>query len=426
MSDSPTQTETAAKLEPPPLRSVHTNTFAQILSGLGASLAVTTYQAGKLVLLRPEPRADGPVLNTHFRAFNRPMGFAWEPGRFALGTNAESWEFHDLPAVASKLDTPEFTARHDAAFLPRTTHHTGDVQVHEMVWAPASRGDVDDAGSEVRRRPGSSRGTSGSSQSLRPGVAGHEPASSSGVNASALSELWFVNTRFSCLATRSDIYSFVPRWIPPFITSLGPEDRCHLNGLCLRDGRPRYVTALGQTDAPGGWRDNKRAGGCVIDVTNNETIARGLSMPHSPRWHNGQLWVLESGNGGVGVIDERSGKYREICRLPGFTRGLDFAGPYAFVGLSQVRESAVFSGIAVAEMPQAERCCGVWAIDTRSGQVVGFVKFLDAVQEVFAVQVLSGIRWPEVLSEDPVRLAQSYELPPAALRMVPEALKKSE
>ncbi|HSV15450.1 MAG TPA: TIGR03032 family protein [Tepidisphaeraceae bacterium] len=404
MADSsPTQANEKPQ-EPPPLRSVHTNTFAQILHVLGASLAVTTYQAGKLVLLRPEPRADGPVLNTHFRAFHRPMGFAWERGRFALGTTTEIWEFHDLPAVASKLDTPESPARHDAAFLPRTTHHTGDVQVHEMVWVPP------DAGSETLRRPGS---------------LAHEKPGSSPIRSDigvGLSELWFVNTRFSCLATRSDIYSFVPRWMPPFVTSLAPEDRCHLNGLALRDGQPRYVTALGETDKPGGWRENKPAGGCVIDVRSNQTIARGLSMPHSPRWHNGQLWVLESGNGGVGVIDQANGKYREICRLPGFTRGFDFAGPYAFIGLSQVRESAVFSGITIAEMKQEDRCCGVWAIDTRTGQTVGFVKFLDAVQEVFAVQVLNGIRWPEVLSEDTERLAQSYELPPAALRMVPEQL----
>jgi uncharacterized protein (TIGR03032 family) len=160
-----------------------------------------------------------------------------------------------------------------------------------------------------------------------------------------------------------------------------------------------------------------------MDIPQNQIIARGLSMPHSPRWHDGKLWVLESGNGGVGIIDEPTGKYREICRLPGFTRGLDFAGNYAFVGLSQVRETAVFSGIAIAEMPQADRCCGVWAIDTRSGQIVGFVKFTDAVQEVFAVQALPKIRWPEILSEDAERLAQSYELPPNALRLVPAELK---
>jgi uncharacterized protein (TIGR03032 family) len=199
----------------PPLRSIHTTTFPQILQRLGASLAVTTYQAGKLVLLRSEPRSDGTVLNTHFRGFNKPMGFAWEPGRFALGTNTEIWEFHDLPAVARKLDTAESPAHHDAAFLPRCAHVTGDVQIHEMVWAPP------------RKIPGSS-----------------EPAHRS--------DLCFVNTRFSCLATRSDTYNFVPRWRPPFISALAPEDRCHLNGVCLRDGKLRYVTALGETDTPSG------------------------------------------------------------------------------------------------------------------------------------------------------------------------------
>jgi uncharacterized protein (TIGR03032 family) len=370
----------------PSLRSVHTTTFPGILNHLGASLAVTTYQAGKLVLLRAEPREGAPVLNTHFRSFNKPMGFAWEPGRFALGTNTEVWEFHDLPAAAHKLDTPDSPANHDAAFLPRSAHITGDVQIHEMVWTAS---------------PKSADGKAG------------------------LSELVFVNTRFSCLATRSGLYSFVPRWKPPFITALSPDDRCHLNGIALRDGVVRYVTALGQTDTPAGWRDNKRSGGILIDVISNHIIARGLSMPHSPRWHNGRLWVLDSGSGGVGVIDENTGKYQEICHLPGFTRGLDFAGPYAFVGLSQVRESATFSGISIAEMKQEDRCCGVWAIDTRSGQIAGFVKFVEAVQEIFAVQVLRGLRWPEVLNEDPKRIAESYELPDETLRQVPEALRQA-
>jgi uncharacterized protein (TIGR03032 family) len=216
-----------------------------------------------------------------------------------------------------------------------------------------------------------------------------------------------------------------PTLAAPFISALAPEDRCHLNGMCLRDGELRYITALGTTDKPGGWRENKRSGGVLMDFKSGGIITRGLSMPHSPRWHNGQLWLLESGNGGVGVVDERTGKYREVCRLPGFTRGLDFAGPYLFVGLSQVRETATFSGIAVAETPQSQRCCGVWMIDTRSGRIAGFVKFTDAVQEIFAVQVLRGLRWPEVLSEDPKRIAETYELPDEALRKVPPALRQS-
>jgi uncharacterized protein (TIGR03032 family) len=160
-----------------------------------------------------------------------------------------------------------------------------------------------------------------------------------------------------------------------------------------------------------------------MDVQSNEIIARGLSMPHSPRWHHGKLFVLESGNGGLGTIDEKTGKYQEICRLPGFTRGLDFDGSFAFVGLSQVRESAIFSGITIAEMKQEDRCCGVWVIDIRSGQIVGFVKFTQSVQEIFAVQLLRGMVWPDVLSEDPKRISECYELANNALRLVPENLR---
>ena len=368
-----------------PLRSVHTNTFAACLKQCGASLAVTTYQAGKLVFFRAEPREKEHVVNTHFRGFSKPMGFAWERGRFALGTTSEIWEFHDMPAVARKLETSGSAAICDAAFLPRTCSITGDIQIHEMVWVPKK----DDG------------------------------------EASRFSELWFVNTRFSCLATRSEIFSFVPKWRPPFITELAPQDRCHLNGVALRNGQIRYVSALGETDTPAGWRENKRSGGIVIDFQSTEVMTRGLSMPHSPRWHDGKLWILESGNGGVGVVDHQTGKYQEVCRLPGFTRGLDFAGRYAFVGLSQVRETAVFSGIAIAEVPQEERCCGVWIIDTRSGRIVGWVKFTDSVQEIFAVQALKGLHWPDVLNEDPRRIAETYELPDEALSDVPQKLRES-
>jgi uncharacterized protein (TIGR03032 family) len=393
--ESNTTTELPTAAEPanpaaaeklPPLRSVHTSSFARILDRLGLSIAVTTYQAGKLVLLRPESHDGHPVVNTHFRNFLKPMGFAWERGRFAVGTASEVWEFHDIPAVARKLESHS-SAPCDAVFLPRSCHMTGDVQIHEMAWVPPRRSATTPDGAD-------------------------------------LSDLWFVNTRFSCLARCSDVFSFVPQWRPPFITALAPEDRCHLNGLCLRDGSVRYVTALGDTDTPAGWRENKRAGGVLIDLNSNEMITRGLSMPHSPRWHDGKLWLLESGNGGLGVVDERNGRYQEVCRLPGFTRGIDFAGPFAFVGLSQVRESAVFSGIAIAEKPQEERCCGVWIVDTRSGGIAGFVKFTDAVQEIFAVQALTGLRWPDVINEDQKLMSETYELPDEALRQVPALMRQ--
>jgi hypothetical protein len=85
-ADSP-KPEPLAKLEPPPLRSVHTSNFSAILQELGSSVLVTTYQAGKLVILRP----DGERLNSHFRGFREPMGLAVDGDRLALGTSVEIW-----------------------------------------------------------------------------------------------------------------------------------------------------------------------------------------------------------------------------------------------------------------------------------------------------------------------------------------------
>jgi uncharacterized protein (TIGR03032 family) len=349
-----------------PLRSVHTTNFPAILEQLGLTVLVTTYQAGKLVMLRP----DGDVLNTHFRRFSKPMGLARAGDRLAIGTAREIREYHNVPAVARRLEP---AGRYDACFLPRHGHCTGDIQIHEMAW-----------GGE---------------------------------------ELWFVNTRFSCLCTLDRIHSFVPRWTPPFITELAPEDRCHLNGMCLVEGRPAFVTALGETDTKGGWRANKKEGGVLVEVETGRVIVRGLSMPHSPRWHNGKLWLLESGAGGIGYVDPRTRRYERIAELPGFTRGLDFRGNLAFVGLSQVRETAVFSGVPIAERPVEERCCGVWVVDLTTGATVAFVRFEDAVQEIFAVQALPGIRYPELIDDDNPLIADSFVLPDQALGLVPAPLR---
>jgi uncharacterized protein (TIGR03032 family) len=347
-----------------PLRSLHTDTFGPLLEELGVSLLVSTYQAGKLVILR----SDAGVINTHFRGFNVPMGIACAGERLAVGTALEVWEYHNVPAVAAKLPP---AGKHDACYLPRGCHFTGNVQVHEMAWVPAAR----------------------------PGGA---------------PTLCFVNTRFSCLCTLDRNYSFVPVWRPPFVTALAPEDRCHLNGLGVRDGRLHYATAMGATDTPGGWRADKVAGGILMALPGGDVVARGLSMPHSPRWHAGRLWVLDSGNGGVSAVDEATGRVERVATLPGFTRGLDFHGRYAFVGLSQVRESAVFSGIAVATLP--ERVCGVWVLEIDTGRTVGFLQFQDEVQEIFAVQVLPGRRFPDLINDDRAVLEDSFILPDAALR----------
>lgn len=349
-----TRTSERAREEPQtPVRSVNTNSFATLLERLGISLAVSTYQAGKLMLLRSR---DGK-LNAHFRSFSMPMGVAGNRHRLVIGSRTQILDFRQDESAANKLAR---SGHSDACYLMRRTHVTGDIRIHDVALA----GD----------------------------------------------EIWFVNTRFSCLCTLDHEHSFVPRWRPSFVTAIVPEDRCHLNGLAVADQRPRYVTCHAASNEEAGWRAEKAAGGCLIDVDSNEIILRGLSMPHSPRCYAGNVWLLESGQGSLARADVANQRWETVAKLPGFTRGLDFYQNYAFVGLSRVRESAVFSGIPITERPD-ERQCGVWAIDLRTGKVEGFVRFEAGVHEIFAVQVLAGARYPDLIIEDESILATSFMVP---------------
>ena len=336
-----------------PFASVSTSTFAGALRQAGSSLLISTYQTHRLVCARAA--ADG--LNTHLRTYDKPMGIAVAPGRIALGTSTEVWDLRDMPEAAAKLEP---AGSHDACYLPRNRHVTGDVAVHELAFASG--------------------------------------------------ELWLVATAFSCLATLDGAHSFVPRWRPPFISSLAPDDRCHLNGLAVRDDRPAYVTALGTTDTPCGWRAGKAGGGVLIDVASGEVAVGGLSMPHSPRWWGGRLWLLESGTGSLCLADLDAGTVEVVAELPGFTRGLTFLGGVALVGLSQIRESATFGDLPLTRSSQ-ERRCGVWMVDLRSGDVAGFLRFDDLVQEIFDVAVLPGVRFPEIAEAADLTTARSFALP---------------
>ena len=350
------QTNTSTNTDNYLLRSIHTNNFPKILEQLGISLVVSTYQAGKLIVLRP----DNGVINTHFRTFNKPMGLAATNEKIALGTAYQIWDFRNVPAVAEKIEP---SGKHDACYLPRNIHITGDIDIHEMAWAK--------------------------------------------------DELWFINTRFSCLCTLGYPNSFVPRWRPPFITGYDLTDRCHLNGFCLKNDQPKYATALGETDTAAGWRKNKANGGILIDIETNEILMQGLSMPHSPRWYQEQLWLLESGNGSLAKFDLSQRKLETIAKLPGFTRGIDFWGNLAFIGLSQVRETAVFTGMPITQLQ--ERICGVWVVNILTGETIAFLRFEAGVQEIFSVAVLPNIRFPEIIEWDENLLASSYVLPDEAL-----------
>lgn len=341
------------------LSSQHTENLPEVLQQLGLSIIVTTYQAGQLIIIR---ELDGQV-NTHYTAMERPMGLAHFNNRMAIGGAYQTVEYFNVPDAGKRVQGP---AQHDACYVPRNVHYTGDIDIHEMAYG--------DEG------------------------------------------LWIVNTKMSCLCTIDDDHSFTPRWRPPFVTAYDLNDRCHLNGVAMMNGKPVYVTALGETDTGGEWRLNKADGGLMMDIRSDEIVGRGLSMPHSPRWHMNQLWFLESGNGSLATLDPKTGEKQTITELPGFTRGLSFAGRYAIIGLSQVRETAVFAGLPLTER-EASRNCGVWIVDTQTGQIVSFLTFTGEVQEIFAVGILPA-RVPTLLTPNDPLVRTTYSLPDEALKNV--------
>ena len=328
-----------------PFRYQHSSNFPELLEQLRLSLAVTTYQAGKLMIVR----SAGGKLSTLLRSLERPMGIAMnaEFDRMVVGTRRMVWTLRSAPEIAPQLEP---AGRHDACFVPRLAHVTGNMQGHEIAVLD--------------------------------------------------NEIWIVNTSFSCLCVLDDDgdYCFEPQWKPPFIDRLAGEDRCHLNGLAAEGNRVRYVTAMGETNTPQGWRDGKVTGGVIIDVESDEIVTRGLCMPHSPRVHDGHLYVLDSGRGLLCEVDRKNGERTTIASLPGYARGLAIHGRLAFVGLSQIREKDLFGGLPIAEQyGDDERKCGVCAVDLDSGKIVAFLYFEAGTTEIFDLCVLPEMRWPAVV-----------------------------
>lgn len=186
-------------------------------------------------------------------------------------------------------------------------------------------------------------------------------------------------------------------WQPPFISRLAAEDRCHLNGLALRDGGPRYATAISQSDVADGWRDHRRQGGCVIDIETNDVMATSLSMPHSPRWHQDRLWLLNSGTGEFGYLNLESGQFEAVTFCPGYLRGLAFAGDFAVVGLSEPRHNQSFQGLPLVDAlatKGASPRCGLGVIDLRSGDLVHTLRIEGIIAELYDVPVIPQVRRP--------------------------------
>ena len=323
------------------IRCSHSESLPALLGQLRLSVLISTYQTGHLVVVS----AREGRLTLSFHQFDRAMGIAVKPGTIAVCTRKEVWFLRNAPDIAGKLQP---AGQYDACFLARTSHFTDDMQAHEAAWVNGPEG---------------SR------------------------------EFWIVNTLFSCLAALHPNYSFAPRWKPSFISALRPEDRCHLNGLAVVDSQPRLVAALAETDSPSGWRAFKHNGGCLIEVPGGLLLARGLSLPHSPRVQGNQIFFLHTGQGELAMADPQTGQVTFVARVPGVARGLSLHGGYAFIGLSKARPS--LEGVPiVAERHQLR--CALWVVELRTGATAGYLEFCSGVEEIFDVQLLPGVVCPYI------------------------------
>lgn len=306
------------------------------------SLAFSTYQSAKLFLVGH--RGDGR-LSIFERTFSRCMGLWAADNAIWMSSEYQLWKFENALAEGTQHND------YDRLYIPRIGYTTGDLDAHDI-----------------------------------------------GVEADG--RVVFANTKFSCLATLSDVASFAPLWVPTFISKLAPEDRCHLNGLALRDGIAKYVTVVAPTDVADGWRDRRRDGGSVIDITSGEPVVAGLSMPHSPRFHQGELYVLDSGTGRFGRVDLKRGAFEPITFCPGYLRGLAFSGNYALVTLSKPRHDLTFGGLAIEEELRkrgATAQCGIQVIDLRTGDVVHWLRLEGQITELYDVVVLPNCFRPMAL-----------------------------
>jgi len=341
----------------PSLEITGSRQFTAWLAEQHLSLAFTTYQAGKVFFIGVQPTGQ---LSIFERTFERCMGLCVHGSTLYLSSLYQLWRFENV------LEAGQVHNGYDCLYVPQVGYVTGDLDVHDVAVVdppqpPLKRGEQE--------------------QDVRLG--GDMPI--------------FVNTLFSCLATVSETHSFIPLWQPPFISKLAAEDRCHLNGLAMREGEPKYVTAVSQSDVTDGWRDKRRDGGCVVDVGRNEVILTGLSMPHSPRVYRDKLWLLNSGTGEFGFVDLNRGEFESVAFCPGYLRGLAFTGDFAIVGLSKPRENRTFSGLALDEklqIKQAEPRCGLFVIDLRTGDIVHWLRIEGIVTELYDVAVLPGMRRP--------------------------------
>ena len=328
----------------PPFSLSYSPQFPELLNRLNSSLVLSTFQAGKLIFI--SPKDDNSLIQLP-RNFDKPMGFSFDESfsRLALACKEEIIIFRSSVELATHY--PKSPGTYDTLYMPRATYHAGGLDVHDLHFGKENK-------------------------------------------------LYGVNTLFSCISFFDDNYNFTPVWSPPQITDLASEDRCHLNGMAMQDGLPKYATAFNQGNSSQSWRENLTKTGVVFHVDSSEAIAAGLAMPHSPKIYNGNLYVLQSAKGELSQIDLASGKASTVAKLGGFLRGMTLIGDYLFVGRSKLRKNS--SAFASLNIPESENTCSIIALHLPTASVAGHIQYQSSVDEIYDIHALKGFVRPNILN----------------------------
>ncbi len=334
-----------------------TPNLPEILTKLNCSIVLTTFQAGKVVFISPKNEEQLVQLP---RTFHRPMGLALQDDRMAIATNNQVLVLKDSKILASSYKGKSNT--YDALYVPQASYYTGLTDIHDLHW--------------------SDRG------------------------------LLAVNTSFSCLCAIDDQFSFTPVWQPSFISKVVGEDRCHLNGLALYKGQPKYISALGSHDFAGSWREDITRGGVLIDIPSNEIVAHGLAMPHSPRVYDDRLYVLLSAQEKLVCVDTEKGTYGDVAHIGGFVRGMCRLGDFLFIGTSKLRKnSSTFNQLEIADNADS---AGITLLHLPTATIMAKLTYHASVDEIYDIQVIPEITRPNILNTISGDHQRALHLPQAA------------
>ena len=328
--------------------------FAGVLDQMSCSIVISTYQAHNLFIISSE----GGQLSGELSSIVKPMGVAVGANKVAVGWLNGITEYQLFSGTVSEELNNE---NHSHFFLPRNTHYTGNIDIHEMKYVG--------------------------------------------------NELYFINTVFSCVSkidfSNPGNVSFSPVWKPDFISELKPEDRCHLNCFEFYQDELALVSYLGESNEVLGWKSMPRDSGVILDVKTNERILENISMPHSPRIHHGRVYFLESGKGTLCVCS-KAGEYEVVCQLPGYTRGLLMYGNIAIIGVSHAREKEFFGGTPIDNLE--EKVCGLYVVDVNKGEIICYTNIVRGIEEIFSIEAIFNSKKPKMVSLTDPNLSVMFEM----------------